>query len=230
MPVDEEYLQNVMRAISHDMGGALRVAVGFSTLLLEKNAETLDEKAIEWLSLIKNDGKKSQDKLIALSRYARLYNMELDEQKECDISTICKDVVDALGIEKNYPEFSVNIAPKLPNIMGHKTLWSELLSEIITNSAIHSTNSSPVTCRIYSIVTTDQISIIIEDNGIGLTPKQIKLAFSPFRSMDGDGVGMGLSISKRIAEIEGGQLQVEQGENEAGLKVLINLPISLLIC
>ena len=51
MSVDEEYLQKLMRTVSHDMGGTLRTAVGFSKLLLESYENELDEKAVKWLSI-----------------------------------------------------------------------------------------------------------------------------------------------------------------------------------
>ena len=59
------------------------------------------------------------------------------------------------------------------------------------------------------------MQIIVEDSGVGMTPKQVKSLFVSFtkvmesRHLNTDGVGLGLTISKNIAIALGGDIDVE---------------------
>lgn len=231
MSVDEEYLQKLMRTISHDMGGTLRVAVGFSKLLLENYGDTLDEKAVKWLSLIKEDGEKTQEKLIALSRYARLYGIA-DHPNDCDLAALCEKAISVAGLDEFYSGVNISVE-QLPTVYGYERLWVELFAELIGNVAKHSGGVASIRCRIYSQAVHDGIAICIEDNGVGLTPKQKEMAVLPYRTVEGAGVvgvGMGLPIVKRMAELQGGELQLKDNPNGgSGLQVSIVLPLDRVV-
>lgn len=72
------------------------------------------------------------------------------------------------------------------------------------------------------------ILINIEDNGPGISPDQIKEALKPFsrldpaRNQNRDGVGLGLSITRDIAQNHGGSLSLGQSDM-GGLKAVISL-------
>jgi signal transduction histidine kinase len=59
------------------------------------------------------------------------------------------------------------------------------------------------------------IDVIIQDTGIGMTDKQIAMAFQPFSQVDGslsrkyEGTGLGLALAKRLTELQGGELILE---------------------
>ena len=70
-----------------------------------------------------------------------------------------------------------------------------------------------------------QISIVVEDNGMGI-PKNIKeKIFQPFFTTKptGKGTGLGLSLSYDIIKAHQGTLQVESEEGQ-GCKFIIMLP------
>ena len=231
MSIDEEYLQRLMRTVSHDMGGTLRVAVGFSKLLIDNYSDDLDEKALNWLSMIKADGEKTQERLIALSRYARLYDVP-DAKVECHLTDLARRAFKISALDERYPDFSVELED-LPSVLGYERLWIDLFAEIITNSAKYSGGAPSVGCRIYAEHENGELAIIVHDNGVGLTQKQIEMAMMPFRVVDNGvpgGVGMGLSIAKRIAELQGGRLHLLSSEKGIeGLAVMVILPDSVLI-
>ena len=231
MSVDEEYLQKLMRTISHDMGGTLRVAVGFSKLLLENYSDDLDEKAIKWLSLIKADGEKTQEKLIALSRYARFYDIP-DNPVDCDLNELCKKAIETFGLDEFYSDINL-VIDDLPVVNGYERLWLESFAELVGNVAKHAGGATSIRCRIYSYTTDDAVHICVVDNGVGLTAKQREMAILPFRTIEGAGtvgVGMGLPMVKRMAELQGGDLTLEDNPtDETGLHLSIILPLDQLI-
>jgi signal transduction histidine kinase len=61
---------------------------------------------------------------------------------------------------------------------------------------------------------TDGLEFAVADNGIGIAEEALAHVTEPFRQAEGiagkfGGAGLGLSISKRLAELHGGQLRLE---------------------
>ena len=68
-----------------------------------------------------------------------------------------------------------------------------------------------------------EIQIIFEDTGIGISGENLHKIFNPFFSTRSDGTGLGLSITKNIVEQQGGRIEVESTVN-VGTKFIITLP------
>jgi light-regulated signal transduction histidine kinase (bacteriophytochrome) len=231
MSVDEDYIQLMMCTLAHDLGGAMRAASGFSQLLMDQHAEDLDEKALYWLSLIKNEGEKAQKCLKALSRYARLYGIE-DVAVPCDLHQLCEKALlepDYLDVLSEPESMTVALAP-MPVISGYERLWVVYFSELLSNSAKYNGRQGEAVCKVFAEESDTEVRIIVEDNGVGLTPVQAKKAVLPYRTVDvgvgeESGVGMGLSFAKRIVELHGGEFALESmPESQSGLRVLAILP------
>ena len=73
------------------------------------------------------------------------------------------------------------------------------------------------------------MQIIVEDSGVGMTKKQVEGLFRQFtkimdsRELNKDGVGLGLTISKNIAQALGGDIEVESVVDE-GSRFILSLP------
>jgi two-component system sensor kinase FixL len=68
------------------------------------------------------------------------------------------------------------------------------------------------------------VSVTIADNGAGIDAEAKDRLFEPFFTTKARGVGLGLSVSKRIVEAHGGQITVES-EREHGAQFTIVLPV-----
>jgi signal transduction histidine kinase len=68
-----------------------------------------------------------------------------------------------------------------------------------------------------------EIQIIFEDTGIGISGENLHKIFNPFFSTRSEGTGLGLSITKNIVEQQGGRIEVESTVN-VGTKFIITLP------
>ena len=73
------------------------------------------------------------------------------------------------------------------------------------------------------------MQIIVEDSGVGMTKKQVQGLFKQFtkimdsRELNKDGVGLGLTISKNIAQALGGDIEVESVVDQ-GSRFILSLP------
>jgi signal transduction histidine kinase len=74
----------------------------------------------------------------------------------------------------------------------------------------------------------EMATIVVKDNGCGMTPEVLKHLFEPFftRRRDGTGTGLGLSITYRIVSQHGGSL-IAQSEGEGrGSRLEMHLPLT----
>ena len=102
----------------------------------------------------------------------------------------------------------------------------EILQAVFAN-ALEATD--PATRRLKvnspSRASDETLRIVIEDNGVGMTPDVVEHALDPFFSSRpaGRGRGLGLSRAYRLAEINGGSLWLES-KPQLGTTVTIELP------
>jgi two-component system, OmpR family, sensor kinase len=73
--------------------------------------------------------------------------------------------------------------------------------------------------------------IVIEDQGCGIDPGDLERVFTPFfrsdrsRTRETGGVGLGLTLAKRIVEAHGGRIVV-QSRIDLGTRVSMSLPLA----
>lgn len=118
-----------------------------------------------------------------------------------------------------------------PNLPDQADLDPTRLGQIFSNllhNAIKFTEQGTVTLTLAS--QESQLLLTVADTGIGITPEQLLLLFTPFEQGDGSisrrfgGSGLGLSISRNLAEQMGGSLTLES-EPGLGTRAILLLPL-----
>jgi len=105
------------------------------------------------------------------------------------------------------------------NVMMDQDLVFQLLLNLLWNGidAIKEKQKMEPTFNGILTLTVSQTrssyQFFVEDNGIGIAKEQIEKVFDPFFTTKSEGTGLGLSVSANIAEILGGNIQVQTMEN-----------------
>ncbi len=68
------------------------------------------------------------------------------------------------------------------------------------------------------------MSIVVDDEGPGLSPEALEHAFDPFYTTKHGGTGLGLSIAFQIVDQQGGDLRAENRDG-GGARFTLELPI-----
>ena len=102
------------------------------------------------------------------------------------------------------------------------------LDEMLGNILDNAFKWAKTKVKIKSSMTGKNVALTLEDDGLGLTDDNLPVALMPGRRLDENtpGTGFGLSITRELAELYGGNIVLSRGEL-GGLKVVLILPTQI---
>jgi signal transduction histidine kinase len=112
-------------------------------------------------------------------------------------------------------------------VRGDAGRVAQILDNLLSNAVKYSAPGKPI--EVSLVVERDQARVLIADRGVGVPAGEQGMLFTPFyrttRTRDVPGTGLGLHISKRLAERHGGDLRLERSSS-AGSVFALTLPIA----
>jgi signal transduction histidine kinase len=115
---------------------------------------------------------------------------------------------------------SVEFAPDLPRVMGHKGQLQEVLVNLLQN-AVEAMNAVKAGRRRLWLRTErqgdDAIIVEVKDSGPGINPANLNEIFDAFFTTKSHGTGLGLAICRMIIERHGGQLSASSDGTHGAL-------------
>jgi heavy metal sensor kinase len=151
-----------------------------------------------------------------------------------DLRELLGEVAETAGIlgEQAGVGVTVAIPPRPVTLAADHARMRQLLMNLLTNAIKYTPAGGTV--DIESAVRDGEVSITVRDTGIGIAPGDLPHIFDrfwradPARSRTGErpGVGLGLAISKWIAEAHGGVILAESRPGR-GTKFVVRLPVQL---
>ncbi|MDI6782682.1 MAG: ATP-binding protein [bacterium] len=132
-----------------------------------------------------------------------------------------------LLIDKIAKQQQIEIVTRYPNNIPEIPVDSEQMKQVFLNLLMNAVQAMPNggQLEIITELTNNQWRIYITDTGIGIRAADLEKIFEPFYTTKEGGVGLGLSIAKRIVEEHRGSLQI-QSQPGQGTKITIALPIN----
>jgi two-component system, chemotaxis family, CheB/CheR fusion protein len=103
---------------------------------------------------------------------------------------------------------------------------SQMVGNLLSN-ALNYTDKGQITVSVSKDAA--HASIAVKDTGIGVNPDHIPALFTPFQTAEpkrGGGLGMGLSLVKRLVELHGGQIEFRSDGPSSGSTVSFTLPLA----
>ena len=226
-------------SVSHDMRAPLRAMRGFSKILLDRHAAQLDAEGIKYLENIYGAAGRMDTLIQDVLTYTRVLRAEV-KTEPVDLDVLVRQII---GI---YPQLQTGVAEiqiegVLPKVLGDEASLAQCLSNLLTNAVKFVAPGTKPRVKIRAEAIADgavsgaggQVSgpdtshlaprtfplirLWVEDNGIGIAPKDHVRIFKMFervgRATAYNGTGMGLTIVRKAVERMGGQMGVE---SEAG--------------
>ncbi|NDD13063.1 MAG: sensor histidine kinase [Betaproteobacteria bacterium] len=217
-----------LAAISHELRTPLTSIRGFAELL-EARLEKPNQK--EQAGLIRRGAEHLNSLLSEILDFAKAETGAMAITLEpSNVRTLVKSCTDLFGVtaaSKNL-EFRVQVNPDVPEkILCDGLRLKQILNNLLSN-ALKFTQNGYVALEVS--VTTTHISFSVVDTGPGIPEHKHEIVFEKFRQADErvsyehGGTGLGLALSKALAELMSGFIELESKVGE-GSRFTLVLPL-----
>ncbi len=222
-----EFLANM----SHELRTPLNAIIGFSELMLAAGSGIAGDKYEEYLNLIHGSGRHLLDIINDVLDLAKVEagKMSLSEESVDlgQITASCLRLVSS-NTEDERIDLRSEIPDNLPPLKGDRRKIKQILINLLSNAVKFTPVGGQirVTARINE---NGELALAVSDTGEGIPPESLNEVLSPFRQADSglnrrfDGIGLGLPLSKAMAELHGGTLELES-EVGVGTTVTVTFP------
>jgi signal transduction histidine kinase len=123
-----------------------------------------------------------------------------------------------LNLAKRGNTLNVNVESSLW-LFGNADLLAQVLSNLLTNAGAHTENGD---ISLTAKRNGGEITIMVKDNGTGISPEFLPRVFE--RGVSDGGTGIGLYLCKNVVESHGGRIWLES-EPGAGTAAFITFPV-----
>jgi len=227
------YKSEFLANMSHELRTPLNSSLILAKLLADNPAGNLSEEQVQFARSIYSAG---NDLLTLINDILDISKVEAGKLEVHPELTILARLVDGMkslflpqAMEKAL-SFSVELADDLPpTLFTDRQRLEQILKNLLAN-AFKFTEKGSVTLRVEPR-DGGMLAFAVRDTGIGIAPEQQAAIFEAFRQADGTtnrrygGTGLGLSISRELANLLGGQIEVQSAPG-AGSTFTLVLPQS----
>lgn len=219
-------LEQFAYVASHDLQEPLRKITAFSGLLNEQYKDKLEGDGDLYLSRITAAAVRMRLLIKDLLEYSRAGRTDNEKVKTVKLSKVITEMLEDFEIAIQDKSAKISLG-KLPNVKGSDTEYRQVFQNLLSNSLKFSNHDRSPEITISSekaeqalvnkFPTLNSIHsyhwIKVSDNGIGFGKEHADRIFSIFQRLHGnkeyEGTGIGLSISRKIIEKNGGVIFAE---------------------
>ena len=221
-----EVKTEMFNSMSHELRTPLAALMGFAEILDANDSET---DRIEVVQLIKRSGNRLMETINSVLDYAKLDSRDVNlDYQWIHYGEELKEIIDLLEPKANEKGISLMLEvydeQRLFGSMDKRALYR--IVNNIAGNAIKYTDAGGVLCIVSA--TEEDVQIVVSDTGPGMSKEFVPKVFDLWkREKSGNnqqnGSGIGLSITKKVIELLGGNIDLTSSPNE-GTTVTIVLP------
>ena len=215
--------------ITHEIRSPLAAILGFSDLLTNKSLDRSD--ANRYLQRISSNGNQLLnlvDDILSLTKVdSGTMAVHLEGFKIADLLSDVAESASAKAFDQN---LRIECDPSaMPNdrFFSDPLRIRQILTNLLDNAIKFSKNGS---IQLAAQVNNERAIIAVTDDGIGISPESVAKIFTPFGQADETvgrnygGTGLGLALSKHLAEILGGRLELTYSKLGVGSQFSLIIP------
>jgi PAS domain S-box-containing protein len=220
-------LERFTRTVSHDLRSPLITIRGFAAHLqddacagrtdrLEGDAARVAEAAARMQRLL--------DHLVELAHASRSTGLPAS----VPLDEVLEEAAALAGSRRPDCGVSVEIAAELPVVRGDRAALVQVFLNLVDNAVKFSRGvASPRVSVLAGPADEGEATVIVRDNGIGLDPAQQERVFGLFEKLDPreEGLGMGLTLVRRIVEAHGGRVWLHSRGAGQGTEAWVRLKV-----
>jgi signal transduction histidine kinase len=223
--------ERFLSSATHELNTPLTVTSALTDVLARNSSGNLNDRQIRQLAAVQRNNRHLTDMVDVMIRTSAA---GLDHELPTEPVTFSKFITGAIDTVNADMELQgVTVERSVLSSEERVSIDSERIGQVLSNLMINAGQNSPEGAIVF--VSTEKvgntIKTCVRDFGPGIPSAERQHVFSPFYRGDSEssrrnrGVGLGLTLSKRIVEDHGGEIGFEDIPGESGVTFCFTLPI-----
>jgi len=230
----DEMKDDFVSSVSHELRSPLTSIKGYVDFILRGKAGSLNEKMIEYLTIVKNNTSRLGMFINDILDLARIEAKRLDLGKEAlELPPLIEEMV--TFFKPQAEETKIQLEAVVPSNLSLVSADQDKIRQVLTNLLSNAFKFTPergkVTIEAKNAESGNFVEIAIKDTGVGIAKEDLGKIFDKFQQIKPSGsigkkvkgTGLGLAIVKGIIEAHGGRIRVESQLNK-GSNFIFTLP------
>jgi signal transduction histidine kinase/ActR/RegA family two-component response regulator len=218
--------------VSHELRGPLSAMSMWTQVLLKGGND--DQKLRRGLEAISRAIQSETQMIDDLLDVARIGSGKLRiDVRTADLPAIIEAAIDAVRPSADAKDIHLHVLldPKAGPVAGDPERLQQVFWNLLSNAVKFTPKGGRIEVKLERI--NSHVEIAVSDNGQGIDPSAARRIFDPFWQAEGGpsrshtGLGLGLSIVKRIVEMHGGSIVASSEGLGHGATFTVILPVSL---
>jgi len=205
--------------VGHDLRNPLQGIMGSIYILKKRLGPTMDNKAREAIDLIERDVEHSNRIISDLLDYSREIKLEPGETTP---GSLIKNALTHIGREIPSNIRLLDLAKDEPEMIADSAKMQRVIVNLVNNAIDAMPQGGTLTAS--SSTENGSVGISVADTGTGMTEEVIQKLWIPLFTTKHKGMGLGLSICKRIVEAHSGSISVQSALGK-GSTFTVKLPV-----
>lgn len=213
--------------LSHELRTPLSSIISLSELMVEGGDGQLSGEQTRHLKIIRQSGSRLLNTVTAMLDISKIEGnrLSLNVQK-VNIGRVVHQVAEGIKTSDD-TKLEIKVGDSTPGVYGDEARLKQVLRHILDNAAKFTKNGK---ISVDAEKCGEMLKLRVKDTGIGIAKDRQKMIFEGFTQVDGektrgyDGLGLGLTISKKLIELHGGRLWLTS-EIGKGSEFFVTLPL-----
>ena len=218
--------------MSHELRTPLNAIIGFSEMMQQQLLGPLgNDRYLDYIKGINDSGMHLLDLITDILDMSKIeagkYELDLIETNVSKVIRMAVHMIEGRAVEQGI-RVSMKIADENIKIVADRRAVMQIVLNLLSNAVKFSHQNGVV--DVECVTKADHLLIRVKDNGIGIPAHKLSTITNPFEqaanqyTRSHEGSGLGLSITKELAELHGGGIHIESTLN-VGTTVTIRLPM-----
>ena len=216
--------------MSHELRTPLNAMLGFAQLLSLDRKPPLAEHQRAWATQIQQAGWHLLHMINDTLDLSRIESGMLKlEPAALEVAPLLSAALAMVGpaAEKRGLRIEQRLDRRARMVMGDETRIKQILTNLLSNAVKYNVDGGSIALRARA-AEGDVVEIAVTDTGMGMSRNQMDELFQPYNRLGRErtaveGTGIGLVISRRLAELMGGSLRAQSAAGE-GSTFILTLP------
>ena len=217
---DLSVLGELSASVAHEIRNPL-CGIRLSAEVLQTKMDPGDSRMV-LLANLQREAEKMEKIVNNLLHFARRYKARL---ARCDLADVVSKSVESVRhrLRKKQVDVEIRCAEAASEAHADADLLQQVFSNLLANAVDACPPGSCIQVEMAVAPEPDCLAVTVRDPGEGIPAELVDRVFDPFYTSKANGVGLGLSVTKKIVEAHGGCIEVASGPGK-GTAFTVLLP------